>query len=101
MVASEVLGGVLTLTKGHVGRLEKNPSSDGSCPFAVGAGILHSYQDRMRHLTGPWWLAVPMIVCDDDCAFAELKLRAMVLADLHALDESERVGEPRHGRPNI
>jgi len=101
LVAFKVLDGVLTFAKGHVSWLHENASSGGSSPFTVRTGIRHPYQDRVRHLTGSWWGAVSAFVSDNDRAIAELKLRPMVLANLHTLDESECVGQPSHSRSNI
>jgi hypothetical protein len=101
MMAFKVLGGVLTLTEGHVRRLHEDPSSGGSGPLEVGTAIPHSHQDRVGDLLRSRWRTVPVGVSDDDCTIAELKLRAVVLADLHSLGKSEGVSQPSHRRSDI
>jgi hypothetical protein len=83
MVTLEVLGGVLTLTEWLVGWLHKDPSSNGPSVFAVGTGIPHSHQHRVRDLTRSWQLALSKHVSNNDCVIAELKLGPMALANLH------------------
>jgi hypothetical protein len=101
MVAFKILGGVLTLTEGHVCWLHKDPSSHGSSPLEVGAAIPHSHQHRVGNLLRSRWPTVSVRVGDNDCALAELKLRAVVLTNLHALGKSECVSQPSGRRPNI
>ena len=45
MVTTKVLGGVLTLTEGHVGWFRKNPCSSGTSPRAMRTNVIDSYYD--------------------------------------------------------
>jgi hypothetical protein len=101
MMSFRILGGVLTLAEGHVRRLHEDPGAHGPGPLEMGAAVPYSHQDRVRDPLGSRWLTVVMGVGDNDCAIAELQLRAVVLADLHPLGKSECVSQPSHRGSDI
>ena len=71
-------------------------------PLAVRAGVLHPHEHRARRLAGPRRAAVVAHVGDDHRAVAEAHLRAVVLADPHALARSRtppRATPPPLARP--
>ena len=100
-MARKILGCVLTFAKGHVCRLHEDSCSTSAGTVTVRSGVRHPHQDRVRYLPRAWWCAIGPHIGDDDCAVAELKLRSMVFTDPDPLFEPERVGQPRHCRPNI
>src|SRR5258708_2702146 len=62
----------------------------------MGVEVVDAHHHRVRHLARSRRLALSTHVADDDRAVAETELRAMVLADLHALDKAEGPAQPAH-----
>ena len=94
LVARRVFGRVLALAVGKVPRLLQYPRAVRARSLAVGLGILHANHHRLRHLARPRRSALAAHVAEDHRAIADGELRAMVLADLQALDEPERGAQP-------
>ena len=67
----------------------------------MGIDILDTHGDRMRHLSLSWWATVETHIPDDDRAFSDAQLRAMVLSDLKSLDEPERGAQPSDGFTDV
>ena len=55
----------------------------------------------MRHFAGPLRRASTIHIAKNNGAIAELKLGSVVLTNLYAFDEPERIGQPCHGGPHI
>jgi len=100
-VAGEVLGEVLALAVLEVGRLHHDARAVRPRTFAVRLGIVDPHQHRVRHLASPWRGPVVPHVSGDHGAVACLELRAVVLADAQALDESECSPEPCDRLANV
>ena len=68
-------------------------------PRAMGVRVLDAHHHRVRDLARSRGPALVADVTDDDRAVAETELRAVVLADPHALDEAKRRARARRQPP--
>src|SRR3954469_8101261 len=96
-----VLGRVLALAVLEVRRLHEDPGAVRARALAVGARVLDAHDDRVRLLARPRRAALAAHVAHDERAVPEGELRAVVLADLHALGEAERGLEERDRRAHV
>ena len=93
-MTDRVLRGVLAFAVLEVGRLHEDAGAVRAGVLAVGVRVVHAHHHRMRRLTRTRRPAIMAHVADDHRSVAERELRAVVLADLHALDEPERRAQP-------
>src|ERR1035437_8141167 len=89
-----VLSGVLPLAVVEVRWLHEDASAVGAGVFAVGSRVVHTHHHRMRDFAPAWWPAIMSHIANDDRSLTKAELRAVVLADPYALDESKCLGQP-------
>ena len=96
-----VLDGVLALAVLEVGRLHDDARAVRAGALAVGTRVLDAHGHRVRDLARARRPALAADVADDHGAVAEAQLRAVVLADPHALGEAEGRAEPGDGGAHV
>jgi hypothetical protein len=100
-VAGEILSCVLPLAVLEVRGLHQDPRAVALCALAVRMCVLHAHEYRVRRFALAGRTAVAADVGHDHGAVAERELRPVVLADPDALDEAERLREPRDRLPHV
>ena len=89
-MVGQVLGRVLPLSVFKVGWFHEDACAMCSCPFAVGARILHPDHHRMRHLVRARWPTVIADIADDERPVAEAELRTVVIPNPNTFCKPER-----------
>src|SRR6478609_8241472 len=100
-VAGRVLRGVLALAVLEVRGLHQDARAGGARAAAVGMRVVDADHHGMAGAVGQRRPALAADVADDQVAAAEVQLRAVVVADLHALDGAERVLQPSDGLAHV
>jgi hypothetical protein len=102
-VAGQILGGVLALAVGVVGRRAHNPRTMLAGVEVMRVDILHLHRNRVAARSGSVWNGPPVLrigVGQNDCPVSECDTSAMP-ADPPQLDIAERLTQPVDGVTDI